>query len=239
VAVVGWTVLQQGYLLGARPDREDTRRMLVYCGFTAGVVALGSLTGRGDLLLLAARKGAGASAAYALAAQLAMLLAQVAMYASVLTQPRVLGLHRQSSLRRLFAVNLLVVACCTGIGAALWNPAILSGLLAGTFGSAFEASVPLLGILLLGVVFDWLIVPVLMVFGIQTCPGKVFVGELLVAIGFFALGTAAVVRPWPWPAEFIMAWIAVGGRAAKLVFYGVLFFTGTRSSQKAPLPGEP
>jgi O-antigen/teichoic acid export membrane protein len=234
-ALAGWLALQQRHLLRRWPTRSDSVLMLRYCGYTAGILTLGTITGRGDLLLLASVKGASGSAAYGLASQIALLLAQAAMYASILTQPRLLMLHRQERIRGLFTINFIAVVCFSLLTLLLWSPAAITNGLAIVFGEGFASSVPILRILLVGVFLDWLIVPVLMVFCIQVCPRKVFLGEILIATLFLALGTAAIAQTWPWPPEQMLAWIAVLGRAAKLLLYGGLFLAHT-TPQKTVLP---
>jgi hypothetical protein len=226
-AAAGWIFLQQRYLLGQWPTRSDSLRLLRYSGYTAGIVTLATITGRGDLLLLAVAKGAAGTAAYGLASQLALLLAQAAMYASLLTQPRVLALHAQGRIRGLFAMNAAAVACLSLLAPMLWYPELIGQIVSYAFGKGFESSIALLRILLVGVCLDWLIVPVLMVFCIQVCPRKVFFGEAIVTTLFLILGAAAVSGTWVWPPEHMLAWIAVLGRAGKLVLYAGLFLQHT------------
>ncbi len=233
-ATTGLLFFQQQHLLGSWPTRPDVARVLRYCGYAAGIVVLGTITGRGDLLLLAMEKGASGSAVYGLASQVAMLMSYVAMYLSVLTQPRLLELHRQGTLRSLFIGNFVAVVCLSLLTLVLWCPVAVTQVLSWAFGQGFVASAPLLRILLVGVFLDWLIVPVLMVFCIQACPGKAFLGEIVITALFLAFATAALLATWPWPLEEMLAWIAVFCRAAKLVLYGGLFLVGT-APRKAPI----
>lgn len=226
-AATGWLWFRQRYLLGSWPTRSDSVRLLRYSGYTAGIVTLATITGRGDILLLAAVKGASGTAAYGLASHVALLLTQIAMYASLLTQTRVLRLQSQGRLRGLFMVNCAAVVCFSLLVMVLWSPDRITQGLSRVFGNGFASSVPLLRIMLFGVCLDWLIVPVLMVFCIQECPGKVFFGEIIVAALFLTMGTAAVVWPWLRPPEQMLAWVAVFGRAAKLILYGGLFLVHT------------
>jgi O-antigen/teichoic acid export membrane protein len=237
-ALSGVTWFGQKYLLGRWPDRPDVSRMLSYCGYTAGIIALGTVTGRGDLIVLAILYGAGKTSAYALASQMAMLLAQLALYASVLTQPQVLPLARQGKLRRLFLVNFVIVGFVAIAAIGVLSPRFLDFVTQLVFGRGFDESVPLLQILCLGALIDLLVVPVLMVFCIQACPAKAFWGEIVITCGFLVAATGVVTGYFTGPAAQVMAWVAVSARLAKLVLYGGLFAIYTRSSSVAG-PGMP
>jgi O-antigen/teichoic acid export membrane protein len=232
---VSWGLFRLGqtHLLGRWPSKPDVARMLRYCGYSAGIVALGTVTGRGDLLLLATFRGAEQTSAYGLASQVAMLLAQVAMYASVLTQPRVIEFARSRTLRRLMLPNFLVAAFVGLIVFAAFRAGIVQWGIALIFGRGFEQSSPLLEILLIGTVLDLAIVPVLMVFCIQACPRQAFWGELVTATGFLGVGLAAATARLPWPPEQAMAWVAVLVRVTKLIVYGGLFLKYSSSEAMA------
>ena len=63
----GVSCFGQKYLLGPWPAKADASRMLRYCGYSAGIIALGTVTGRGDLLILATARGSTTVSAYGLA----------------------------------------------------------------------------------------------------------------------------------------------------------------------------
>jgi O-antigen/teichoic acid export membrane protein len=234
-ALCGLAFFGQNYLLGAWPSRDDASRMLRYCGYSAGIIALGTVTGRGDLLILATARGSASVSAYGLASQLTLLVAQVALYASVLTQPRVIPLAREGRVRAVFMTNLALVAVAALVGALLLHPDLLRWATTLVFGKGFDRAVPLLRILLLGALLDLLIVPVLMVFCIQVCPAQTFRGEILITGGFLAAALAAATGRFPLPAEQAMAWVAVGTRVAKLLLYGGLFAMHTTPAARAAL----
>ena len=226
-ALCGVGFLGQKYLLGPWPPRPDASRMLRYCGYSAGIIALGTVTGRGDLLILATARGSASVSAYGLASQLTLLVAQVALYASVLTQPRIIPLARRGTLRAAFLTNLGLVALLALMGAFLMNPSLLHWATSRMFGKGFDQSVTLLRILLIGALLDLLMVPILMVFCIQVCPAKTFGGEVLITAGFLVAALAAATGRFSLPVEQAMAWVAVSTRLAKLLLYGSLFATHT------------
>lgn len=222
-AAGGWCFLGQWHLFGRWPGRADALRLMGYCGYTGGIVALGTITGRGDMMVLALQRGTGGSAAYGMASQLAQLLTQVAMYASVLTQPRILGLERQGRLRGLLALNLVVVGCVGLLVMAVGGPWSILPRVLEALGPGFSGSAPLLRILLLGVVLDWVLLPLLMVYCLQVCPREAFLGEIMITVLFAGAVASAVAGVWSWPIEPLLAVVAVLGRAAKLVLYLGLF----------------
>jgi O-antigen/teichoic acid export membrane protein len=227
VVACGLLFLNQDFLLGSWPTKPDILRMLRYSGYAAGIIAMGSLTGRGDLLMLATVKGSRATSVYGLASQIAMLVAQISMYASVLTQPRVIRLAKLGRLRKLFLANLLAVACVTPVALIVLSSNVLPWIITSIFGARFAPSIPLLQVLLTGTFLDLLIVPVLMVYCIQTCPKKTFCGESLITGGFIFAGMAAAAGQLSWPPEQAMAFVAVSVRVAKLILYGGLFLAHT------------
>lgn len=237
--VVGWVWLGQRHLLGPWPERPDTLRVFRYCGWAGGIIVLGTLTGRGDLMLLALKEGTGGSAAYGLASQVAQLLTQVALYASVLTQPRVLQLQRESRLHGLVALNVALVAAAALILALLGGPAAIGGIVARVFGGGFDASIPLFRILLAGVLLDWIIMPILVVYCLQVSPRATFHGEAVITLLFFGAGAAAIAGSWARPTDQLLAQIAVLGRLVKLALYSFLFIRqpGNRSEPAASEAG--
>jgi len=226
-ALCGIGMLGQKYLLGSWPGKFDRERMLRYCGFSSGIVALGTVTGRGDLLMLAFFKGSNNVAAYGAASLVAMLVAQFALYTSVLTQPRVLKLAREGELRRFFAGNAVVVFFVAIIAAVVMSPAVLKSGVGMLFGHGFEQTIPILQVLLFGAVVDLLIVPVLMVFCIQACPRQVFAGEAVICALFLTAAAAAATGHLGNNIEESMAWVAAFARIAKLALYGGLFLAHT------------
>jgi O-antigen/teichoic acid export membrane protein len=230
-AISGFGLLGQRYLLGMWPNKRDAGRMLRYAGFSSGIVALGTITGRGDLLILGFVKGADNVSAYGAASLLAMLVAQFALYTSVLTQPRVLRMAKEGELRRFFAANAAFVFVIGIAAAVLMSPAILGRLISLVFGHGFNETIPILRVLLFGAVVDLLIVPVLMVFCIQTCPKQVFTGEALICMAFLAAAGCAATGRLGASAAVAMAWVAAVARVAKLILYGGLFMA--RTSPKA------
>jgi hypothetical protein len=84
-----------------------------------------------------------------------------------------------------------------------------------------------------------LIVPILMVFCIQTCPEQVFRGEALICTSFVTAGACAALGYFPGEPEYAMAWVATGARALKLSLYGWLFLkhTGTKAPLKLAQTG--
>lgn len=242
VVLVGFGLFRQGYLLGGWPTGRDVRRMFGYCGCAAGVVSLGTLTGRGDLLILSSWFPPETVANYGAAAQLFLLLAQLSLYISVVTQPRVLTWTRAGKLRTLFAWNAALVGL--GLLPALllfFNPGLLAAVLTLVFGPGYEGAALPFRILLFGGLIDLLLVPILMIYVLQVFPGKAFAAELVTTATFVGVAFFLIPRGDPAVSQVSMAWLAVGIRALKLSFYFVLFWrtTGGGSTAIPPEGTEP
>lgn len=227
VLATGLAALKQGYLLRSWPGHVDRRRMFKYCGMTAGVVCLGTLTGRGDILFLSHWHGPDQVANYGVASQLFLLMSQLSLYTSVVTQPRVLAWARAGSLRRVFAANLIVVGLLLSPMVVLYqNPGWLEGLIGMVFGEDYRPAASAFRVLMFAGAADLVLVPVLMVYVLQVYPAWTLAVELLattffvaVALFFMPSGTAAA-------SGVAMAWLAVGLRGFKLLSYIVLFLRG-------------
>lgn len=222
------------FLLGRWPERDDARRMLGFGGITAGVIALGTLTGRGDLLFLSHWYSPEHIADYGAASQVFLLLGQLALYLSVVTQPRILSWARDGALPRAFRINAaLVVLPLVPVLAVFFRPDLLTPPIRLVFGEDFAATPDLLRILLLGGILDLLIVPVLMVCILQQIPAAALATEGALTLLFIALVLLLVPRHDPIRAAETMAWLAVGLRAAKLAVYLALFGRARRQLHSA------
>lgn len=222
--------MNQRYLLGPWPARQDIIQMLRYSGFIAGIATLGIFTGKADLLILAAAQGAGGTASYALASQLAGLAGQLALYASVVTQPRLIGIARSGRLRHIAAMNIGAAVVIGLLAACVLKTSFLSWGITTLFGTGFQPSVGLLHVLVFRPLIDFATVPILIIFCIQTCPAESFIGEAIIAIGFVCMASLAAQNLLWLPPEPAMAWIVVIACAAKFLLYGGLFLKHTTAT---------
>jgi hypothetical protein len=234
-SVIGLTLLGQQYLLGKWPEKADAMRMLRYCGYSSGVVACGTATGRSDILILALVNGADKVSSYGMASQMAMLLGQIALYSSVLTAPRLIPLARADGLRRLFLSNFLLVVLVGILALAFLNRPVLEWGTRALFGKKFGGDILVLQILLIGAIIDLLIVPVLMSYCVQASPASAFWGEISIATVFAIAAFAAAEGRFPLPPAVAMACVAASARVAKLIFYGGLFAARTTPQAVAVL----
>ena len=210
--------------------------MLGYCGFSAGIICLGALTGRSDLIILSSWYDSADIASYGVGSQMFMLAVQLSLYISIVTQPRLIPWAKEGKLRFLFAINALAVFL--GLIPALilyLNPNLVSPLVSLVFGAEYNNASSILSVLAFGGLLDILIVPILMMYVLQVSPSSAFIGELLIAILFFSAAFFLIPRENPLIAQRMMAWLTVGVRAGKLLLYLSLFWraTATRNPKLA------
>lgn len=211
--IVGFWLLPQGYLRAAWPRRRDVREAAVHVGFMAGIVVLGTLTGRSDVPILASARSAEEAGHYAVALQVATLLTMLASYCCVVMQPRVIQMARAGRLGVLLRWNLFGATLLSAATAAM-APWVLPVLIPGLFGARYAPAVPIAAVLLIGTCADMFLMPVLMMFAIQVFPAVSLAGELLIALGFFGAVMAGAART-----TMAMAWLVTGVRLAKLLLY--------------------
>lgn len=205
--------VSQPYLRTGWPNAIDRRRMVSYIGVTSGIVILGTITGRVDVLLVMMFGGAEMAGHYSAAAQLAFLGALLAGYMAVVFQPKVVELSRKRQLGKLIRLNGLLVSAisvlCVPI--AFW---ILPWIMPLLFGEGFAESVPILQVMLIGTCADLLIMPILLPFSIQMLAKEALIGEIVITSLFFA-----VILFGPNISALRMAWLVSGVRLAKLGMY--------------------
>jgi O-antigen/teichoic acid export membrane protein len=224
VLAPGLVLVGRSFSLGRLADAHDRRGALRYAAATSVVVALGTVTGRSDLLILEGRIGAEPAALYAAALHIASVLSLLGGYVSVVSQPRVLAWARAGMLGRLVAMNL-GVGTILGV-AAIGFTALVPGLVGWLFGGAFSSAAPLVTILVIGTSLDLLIMPLLLPYALQWFPRYALVAEACLTAAFLAI---AFGSPGLDPAS--MAWLATGIRAGKLGAYLGVFLVGARSLQ--------
>ena len=205
--------------------------MLRYAGATSLIVALGTVTGRSDILIVEGRIGAEAAAGYAAALHVASILSLLGGYVSVVSQPRILAWARAGRLGWMVTANA-AAAATIGV-AAIGFTLLWPGLLGWLFGEAFAGAAPLLTILVIGTSLDLMIMPLLLPYALQWQPRRALLAECGVTLAFLvlALGTLGV------SAES-MAWLVTGVRAAKLAAYLAIFLTGSVKRERLDRPLE-
>jgi O-antigen/teichoic acid export membrane protein len=211
--LVAAAVVPQPYLRAGWPDRKDARAIATHSGAVAGVVALGTLTGRIDVLILSAVRPGQEAGCYAAAVHVALLVSLLAGYASVIAQPRVIPMARGGRLPALLAGNAIAAAALS----VLMVPAALFAvprLLPFLFGPGFACAVPVLQILLVGSCADMFFMPVPMTYTLQVRPARALLGEAVITLLFVA-AAGGTARAGP----LQMAALATGARVLKLVLY--------------------
>jgi O-antigen/teichoic acid export membrane protein len=211
VSAVLW--IPQPYLLAPWPQRADLRTMVAYVGATAGIVILGTITGRSDILFLMALGEPVNAGHYAAAAHVAGLATMVAVYASIVCQPRVVPAALSGQLRLLLRWNVIGAAAVAVLavpsGVFLFDP-----LVPALFGSDFAPAVPILRILIVGTCADIFFMPVMMTLAIQLYPRASLGCETLITIAFLVAAPYAAGH-----GPMAMAILATLVRLAKFVVY--------------------
>ncbi|MCA9305687.1 MAG: oligosaccharide flippase family protein [Phycisphaerales bacterium] len=222
--------VRQPYLRAKWPDRHDARAILRFITATAGVIVLGTITGKADIPILSALTSAHIAGIYAAAAQVAMLATMLAGYACIVFQPRLIPMARQGKLTRLIGANILAGLAIGVLAAPLVIWALPPAMVA-VFGQTYADSVPILRILLIGTWLDILFMPVLMTFAMQTRPVACLAGEVVITAAFFAV-MPIVSRVNEIDAAITLAWIMTAVRVAKMVLYSAV----TTVAMRGPLP---
>jgi len=212
-------VVRQTYLVARWPERHDARAILSYLTATTVIIALGSLTGRADVLIISRLHPGESVGIYGAATQLAMPVTMLAGYACIVFQPRVIPLARARRLGSLIRTNVLVTLLAGAAAApiVIWALPTLVTLI---LGDDYAPSVSILQIILIGVWFDLLCMPIFMTYAIQVRPKGALMGEIAITIAFFA-SVPLVVEG----GLFAMAWIVTGVRALKLMLYAGITLT--------------
>jgi O-antigen/teichoic acid export membrane protein len=218
-------VTSQIYLTAGWPNRRDTLETFHFLGMTTGIIVLGTITGRTDLLFLAHAIPPAEVAHYAGASQLASLATLLAGYASIVAQPILIPAVRRGQAPRLLAESSgLALIGAGGFLLVIWLFA--EQIMKGVFGAAFAGSSPLLRILTIGTSIDLFCMPVAMTFLLQFRPRTALVGEFVITAAYLALA---------WPVAdagpIAMAWLVTGVRAAKGALYvgATLYLINRRS----------
>ena len=205
--------LRQPYLTARWPGRSDTAALSRFLRLIAGIVVMGTVTGRTDLLFLSARREASELGHYAGAAQLAGVLTLLASYASVVVQPSLMAAVRRGRLSQLMRENL-VIALALGACATAATYFLGGSVLATVFGESYREAHVLLSVLVIGTSLDLLCMPVPMTFALQFKPRTALLGELVITVVYLVLAV--------WFAErgaLAMAWLVTGIRCAKAALY--------------------
>lgn len=194
------------------PTRADVRAIGRFTLITSGVIALGTVTGRTDVLLLFYGHADGIPH-YAGAVQLASIATMLAAYATITAQPHLIPARREGRIPMLIAGSAAVAAI---LGAMLvlltWRYG--DSIAATVLGADFAAAGHLLFILMIGTVGDLVCMPVAMTFVIQTHPRHALWGELAMMMAYLVLGLTLAAGNAEW-----MAWLVTAIRLAKALFY--------------------
>jgi len=214
--MMSFQIISKPYLAAKWPDRRDALGTFRFLTATMGVIVLGTLSGRTDLLFLAHAVRPDEVARYAAAGQIAWAASLIAGYVSVVAQPLLIPAARTGQLPRLLAESTALAAMG---GITLLTVVWLYGdvVMHHVFGTAFEEGWPMLRILTVGTCIDLLCMPVAMTFVLQFRPRSALVGELLITAAYLVMAL-----PISHYGPVAMAWLVTGVRAAKgLLYVGV------------------
>lgn len=236
VLLFGAFGLKQPFFRSALPPKGEMARLFRFAGATTFIIAFGTMTGRGDILILSFTQSHEALANYGAASQITQLLTQFALYASVLTQPRIIQDTRDGTLNKLIKINLFAVAAISLASIPFWALGFFDWLIILLFGNSFDFAINLLQIQFIGGLLDLLIVPSLMTLAVLAAPKWCIWGELAIMLAFMATGFLITTHLEGNNALVAMSWTFVGVRVAKLAFYGLLCI---RISSKRTLISSP
>ncbi len=234
--VIFLIAVRQPYLTAKWPEKRYSKDILCFITATAGIITLGTITGRADIPILSVYADAETVGVYAVAAQLSMLAMMLASYACVVFQPRVLSYARQGRLGVLIKGNVIaaVILGALAVPVAVW---VLPVVVPAIFGAEYTGAVPILRILLIGTVLDILFMPVLMTFALQVRPKRALLGELVITLGFFAC--VPLIANGGGGGVFALAWIMTGVRVAKMALYAAITFTSMHGELPEARDAEP
>jgi O-antigen/teichoic acid export membrane protein len=220
--VLGLSRVPWPYLGSPAPSGRELWEAGRHVALTAGIVTLGTITGRSDVPLLAATRPAEEVGHYAIALQLTSLLTLLASYACVVVQPRVIPATRRGALGPLVRANVLG-ATIVSVVAGIVTVGALPALLPLVFGERYLPALPFVQVLLLGTCADLFFMPVPMTFALQLHPRAALVGEAAITAGFFAAVSAGAADE-----ARAMAWLVTSVRLVKLLLYFGITATGGR-----------
>jgi O-antigen/teichoic acid export membrane protein len=205
---------KQPYLIAGISRRSDIYSCLHFASITLGIAVIGTISGKADLLIASSLYGSKQAGQYAVAYQIAQFGTMLAFYVCVITQPRIIPMAINNKLAKLMCFNIamvILVALALAPVAIAMTPAIVPTL----FGPAFSPASELTMILLLGVLADWLTIPVFFPLGILIFPRGIFLGEV-----FLLLAYGAAVYYYMDYGIQTFAFLVVANRFAHFLVYG-------------------
>jgi O-antigen/teichoic acid export membrane protein len=225
MGVFAWTlrVVPQPFLRHGLPEPRDRGRIAAFAGITGATGALGTVTGRADVLVLASLRPSAELGLYGAGAQITAVLSLLAAYAGVVFQPRILPWARDGRTRSVLALALaggaVIGACAAAAGVAL-APWLVERL----YGAEYRECVSILQVLLVAAGIDFLGLPILMHMAVQLHPRAAFAGELLTLAVFAVAAPLAAAQA----GALGIAWTGVGIRLVKLAVYVAAVLRGSR-----------
>ncbi|MFK8031720.1 MAG: lipopolysaccharide biosynthesis protein [Gammaproteobacteria bacterium] len=214
--IVGLIIVSQPYLYSKAPPADDRRSLVRFVGATGAIIILSTISGRADLLFLTAMNSAEKAGQYGAATHLAVMATLLASYAGVIAQPRVIEYAKQGRLWVLLRMNLIggLLVSAVAVPVTIW---LLPWLVPLLLGEAFQPSVIILQILIIGTCIDLFTMPVLQTFGIQLCSRATLACEAIVTV-IFLLGAPIAAQSGP----VAMAWFVTLVRVLKFCFYAAI-----------------
>ena len=194
VFVVMVLCFKQPYLMSGISGRHDFISCLHFASITLGIAIIGTVSGKADLLIASSLFGSQEAGQYAVAYQIAQFGTMLAFYVCVITQPRIIGMAINNKLGKLMSINIGIVIAIS-LALTPFAIALTPTLIPILFGSAFTPASELTLILLLGVLADWLTIPIFFPLGLLIFPRGIFWGKsccclLMVSLFIFTWTTA-------------------------------------------------
>jgi O-antigen/teichoic acid export membrane protein len=174
---------KQPYLMAGISGLRDFFSCLHFASITLGIAIVGTLNGKADLLIASSLYSSKEVGQYAVAYQIAQFGTMLAFYVCVITQPRIIGMAINNKLAKLMGINIGIVIAISLALIPLAIP-LIPALVSILFGPAYIPASEMTLILLLGVLADWLTIPVFFPLGILIFPRGIFWGEVLLLLAY-------------------------------------------------------
>lgn len=217
--------IPQPYMLARWPERSDARAIFAFLGSTAGIVILGTVTGRSDVLFLTALGNAERAGHYAAAAHMATVVTMLAVYGAIVCQPRVIPAAQAGRLGELVRWNLLGAAGIAVVAVPV-SLFVFDPLVPALLGSDYAPAVPILKLLVIGTCADIFFMPVMMTFAIQMHPRTSLACEVGVTLVFLVAAPLAAVH-----GPMAMAGVATVVRLVKFACYAGITWRHLRRTE--------
>lgn len=183
IFLVAILVFRQPYIFAHTSDRRDMLSCLRFISLIFGIAVFGTLNAKADIMVVTSLYDSSSADLYAVAYQIAQFGTVLAFFASITTQPRVIPMALDNTLGYLMVTNIAIVLACSLIFLPIafrYIPIALPWV----FGEALAPAADIVLILLLGVIADWLTIPVMFPLALQAFPLSILLGEGVLLIAY-------------------------------------------------------